>query len=380
MLAAEASNQAKSVFLAAMSHEIRTPLNGVLGMAQVLKDSALTSENQEMAATIVDSGNVLLSVLNDILDISKIEAGQLDIERTTFDIPALVQAAADVFQLKAQEKNLTFDLRIAETAQRSAIGDPTRLRQVISNLLSNAVKFTSAGHVSLSVTLNRRMLRVRVEDTGIGIPEDRMADLFQPFQQLDASVNRRFGGTGLGLSISRNICQLMEGDITVSSKLGAGSVFEAHVQVTPTATPKPAPATENGDQIDPILNRKPWRILLAEDNRTNQFVFKKLVKDYSWDLTFAQDGQEAVQAYEAGTFDLMLMDINMPNVDGVEATQRIRAFEAASARAPTHIIALTANSMLHQVESYLAAGMDGHLAKPLKKDTLLSTIAKALPS
>lgn len=380
MEAAEASNRAKSTFLATMSHEIRTPLNGVLGMAEALCDSDLPAEQAEMAQVIVTSGTMLLSLLNDVLDVTKIEAGRLELDAIAMHVPSIVEATCKLFEPQAREKGLELHLHIAPEASCWVQSDPVRMRQVIGNLLSNAIKFTAQGSVRIVVSLKpmaqRNLLSIQIRDTGIGIPKSRLSDLFQPFQQLDASVARRFGGSGLGLSISRHICLQAGGDIDVESVEGAGSVFMARFVTDLAMDPQAANASTAG--ASGITEARACRVLLAEDNRTNQLVFKKLVRSATPTITVAGDGAEAVKAFEAEEFDLVLMDINMPNVDGVDATRQIRAFESTTGRSPTPVYALTANSMTHQIEGYLAAGMNGHLPKPLKKADLIDLLHRAV--
>lgn len=378
---AEASNQAKTIFLASMSHEIRTPLNGVLGMAEALRDTQLTAEQRDMVSTILDSGGTLLSVLSDILDISKVEAGQLDIEHIPVDVVALAKATKELYALKAQEKGLVFDVLVTAAARCWIESDPTRLRQVAGNLISNAIKFTAKGSVKVCVDLleigPKLSLLIEVADTGHGISDLQMQDLFKPFQQLDSSVTRKFGGTGLGLTISRQICELMNGSITVESRVGAGTVFTALVQVK-RAVAVQAETSQSIDAARAILDSRVWRILVAEDNRTNQLVLTKLLKDFELNVQIVADGQSAVEAFEAGDFDLILMDINMPKMGGIDAARKIRSLEQDAGRRNVSIIALTANSMKHQIDDYLSAGMSAHLAKPLRKTDLIQALALAL--
>ncbi|KAB7613785.1 response regulator [Amylibacter sp. SFDW26] len=379
---AEAASHAKSVFLASMSHEIRTPLNGVLGMAEALTDTKLSDEQKSMAATIVDSGQLLLAVLNDILDLSKIEAGQLEIETLPFDLEALFIATHQLYSFKAIEKGITFEIRVEESAKRWIKSDPVRLRQVVGNLISNAIKFTSIGSVIVDVTLDtetnqKGKLNIAVYDTGLGIPANKIAGLCQPFVQVDASVARKHGGTGLGLSISKQICALMDGDIHIESTEGSGSCFTATVNVILTEAIADD-AERDMDSSIAIIGQKKWRILLAEDNRTNQLVFKKFIKQFDLDITVAGNGQEAIDATETTEFDLIFMDINMPIVDGVMATQAIRKKDAELNRKHTPILALTANTMVHQIAEYIDVGMDNHLAKPVKKNVLFQVMADAL--
>ncbi|WP_229678434.1 ATP-binding protein [Neptunicoccus cionae] len=383
MEVAEASNRAKSVFLASMSHEIRTPLNGVLGMAEALTDTALCAEQQEMTNTILESGGLLLSVLSDILDVSKIEAGELTIEQIPFDLVAHFNAAKQLYAMKAVKRNLQFDIKLAPSAGVWIKSDPVRLRQVVGNLVSNALKFTSEGKVCVRVDLERTtkgaFLKTSVRDTGIGIQQDKLRNLFQPFKQADDSITRNFGGSGLGLVISRQICRLMDGDLTVNSTFGEGSEFVASMKVDP-AVRSIEPTPQEDDQAFRFMSSRQWRILVAEDNRTNRLVLERQLKDLELDLVLVSNGAEAVELATAQTFDLILMDINMPVLGGMEATARIRQWEKDTARAPSPILALTANAMTYQIAEYLNGGMDGHLSKPIKKSVLLRTLSDSLRS
>lgn len=381
MVAAQTANKAKSVFLASMSHEIRTPLNGVLGMAEALLDTRMDGEQKNMANTIVDSGQLLLSVLNDILDISKIEAGQLEIEDSPFKLSELFRSVEKLYSMKAAEKSLALSLSMTNATDQWVSGDALRLRQIAGNLISNAIKFTQDGRVDVRVDLKRIadtrfQLAFEVQDTGEGIPEDKLDRLFKPFSQVDSSVARRYGGTGLGLSISKQICELMGGDISVESTVDEGSVFRVIVSLKPAQT-----AINKSDvkrDVDGVLKSRTWRVLLAEDNRTNQIVFKKFLKSYDIDIMVAENGRKAVEAFETAKFDIIFMDVNMPEMDGIEATKLIRSIEEKGGLKPLPIIALTANTMTHQVEDYLANGIDKHLGKPIKKAVLLDALADML--
>lgn len=379
---AEAANKSKSQFLASMSHEIRTPLNGVLGMAQALSDTDLTADQRAMTSTILESGELLLSVLNDILDISKIEAGQMEVEQVAMDVEQVIEATHKLFEPKAAEKDIDLRVEIKPSAKRWVKSDPTRLRQAIGNLISNAIKFTGQGSVTVSVTLidampSESILCISVQDTGIGIAPDKMSRLFQPFSQADVSTARRFGGSGLGLTISRQICQMLGGDLVVDSTPGQGSIFTATARVTPAEARKSAQDDLDYDVAIEQIAQTGARVLLAEDNRTNQLVFKKFIKGLDLDLVVVETGAQAVAAAREQRFDVIFMDINMPQMDGVTATSHIRAAEARQEQSPTPIIALTANAMVDQISTYLAAGMDKHLPKPLKKNSLIVEIALA---
>ena len=404
--AAEAANLAKSQFLANMSHEIRTPLNGVLAMAQILARSPLEAAQREQVDVIHQSGETLLSLLNDILDVSKIEAGKLELEVADFDVQAMVQAAAAGFAAVAERKGLSLAVEIRPDAMDVRQGDAARLRQILNNFLSNALKFTEAGSVRLRVEGDgedgAEGLKLTVSDTGMGIPDEKLPLLFQKFIQLDASTTRRFGGTGLGLAICRELSELMGGRVWVESQAGRGSTFAvalpltrvatAAASVPPQAVPD-APAAEPiqdlaglGDTGEPEVEdgdaqgRPALRVLAAEDNPTNQLVLSTIMQIFGVQLTLAADGIEAIEAWRAGSFDLLLMDIQMPRLDGVAATRRIRSEEAATGRPRIPILALSANALTHQVEAYMAAGMDGHVAKPIELPKLQAALDQVLAS
>ena len=387
--AAEAANLAKSQFLANMSHEIRTPLNGVLAMAQVLDRSDLQSGQRDQVEVIRQSGETLLALLNDILDVSKIEAGKLELEVAEFDVAALVDGAAAGFHAVAARKTLHLVVEVSPEAGGVWRGDAARLRQIINNFLSNALKFTEAGSVRLELDAVESGLRLVVRDTGMGIPADKLSLLFQKFTQLDASTTRRFGGTGLGLAICRELAELMGGSVSVESEIGQGSSFMALLPLERVAAAEAAvcadpvtfaPVVEAPDSAAVEAEPAPeaLRVLAAEDNPTNQLVLATIMQVFGVDLTLAADGVEAVDAWRVGEFDVVLMDIQMPRLDGVAATRRIRAEEAATGRRRTPILALSANALTHQVESYLAAGMDGHIAKPIELEKLQAALDAAL--
>jgi signal transduction histidine kinase len=365
---AQAANRAKSEFLANMSHEIRTPLNGVLGMAQVM---ALDTDDEVQVGRlkiIRESGEGLLGILNSILDLSKIEAGQIEIDAQDFDLAETVRQAAAPFVSLAGQKGVAFDIEIQPLDAGWRRGDPLRLGQVLANLASNAVKFTEAGRVRLQVRAGPETVRFEVSDTGVGIPQSRLAEIFERFAQADNSATRRFGGVGLGLAICRELVGLMGGKLTVESTLGKGSTFAFQLPLEAVGAAmrdvQPRPADAPG-----------LRILAAEDNETNRRILAALLGLTDADVTFAMDGREAVTAFAQGDFDLVLMDIQMPNMNGVEAARAIRA----SARgAFTPILAVTANVMSHQIDDYLAAGMNGVVAKPISTEALFAAIENAL--
>ena len=374
---AEAATRAKSAFLATMSHEIRTPLNGVLGMAQALAAGPLAPAQREQLEVIRQSGETLLTVLNDVLDLSKIEAGRLELEDAEFDIGALATSVHATFQAIAAQKDLAFELTVSRAAAGVYVGDATRVRQVLGNLISNALKFTEAGRVKVSVGRRRGDLILSVADTGIGISPDQQAKLFKKFVQADASTTRRFGGTGLGLAICRELAEMMGGRIEATSAEGEGSTFAAILPLPRRARParKPAPPA-----AEPARARDGagLRLLAAEDNPMNQLVLKTLLAQIGVEPVMVSDGVDAVAAWESGEWDLILMDVQMPRMDGPTATRFIRERELAQRRRRTPIVALTANAMTHQVNEYLAAGMDGFVAKPIEVERLFAALETAL--
>jgi len=373
-LALADANAAKSTFLATMSHEIRTPLNGVLGMTQAMEAGDLDADQRGRLKIIRQSGEALLTILNDFLDLSKIEAGKLEIEEIAFDLEAVAESALAPFSAIAQAKGVRLHLDAAP-ARGAYLGDPTRLRQILYNLTSNALKFTAQGEIALSVRpIPAGGFEVRVADTGIGIPAEKLASLFDSFTQVDASTARKFGGTGLGLSICRRLADLMGGAIAVESVIGEGSTFTLTL-----------PLTRLGDALDepvdtaarlPLAELSKVRVLAAEDNEVNRLVLRTLLDQIGVDPHIVEDGVLAVEAWETGDWDVILMDVQMPNMDGADATRAIRAREAETGRARIPIIGLTANSMAHQIAEYSAAGMDAHVAKPIDAARLFQAIAE----
>lgn len=371
---ANRANEAKSVFLATMSHEIRTPLNGILGMAQVMSREPLSHEQAERLGLIQRSGEVLSTLLNDVLDISKIEADKLELEDGIVDFEQIAQDAQDAFAPLADEKGLVLRVKTQLAARGCWRSDPLRLRQVLNNLLSNAVKFTERGQVICDIDLVGEALTISVSDTGAGMSPHQLAVLFERFVQTDASITRRHGGSGLGLSIARDLCRLMGGDLQVSSCAEKGSKFVVTLPLERLLSPiaEDAPA---GDEAADGLGG--LRILAAEDNPTNQLVIKTLLEQLGASVTIASDGAQAVRFWRDAEWDLILMDIQMPIMDGVAATHQIRAAETSLCRR-TPILALTANALSHQTEQYKAAGMDGVVCKPLRVAELLGAIVEAV--
>jgi len=376
--AAEAASRLKSQFLANMSHEIRTPLNGVLGMVQVMEQERLDPLQAERLGTIRDSGRALLQILNDVLDLSKIEAGELELGVAEFDAADLVERTRAAFSGAAEAKGLKLTASLADGVAGIWMGDAARLRQILSNLISNAIKFTDAGEVSLSIARRGDGLGFAVRDTGIGISAEALPRLFAKFSQVDDSNTRRFGGTGLGLAISRELAQMMGGDIDVESHVGAGSTFRLTLPLTWVRDAAPKPMLAAGPAAPRPASDHPVRILAAEDNPTNRKVLAALLAPLGLDLTVVDDGQAAIDQWRAAAFDLILMDIQMPGVSGLAAARAIRTDEAARGLKPIPIVALSANAMSHQVDSYLAAGMTAHVAKPIDAALLYRTIEAVL--
>jgi signal transduction histidine kinase/CheY-like chemotaxis protein len=370
---AEVANRAKSDFLAVISHEIRTPLNGVLGMAQAMALSPLSRAQRQRLRVINDSGHALVAIVDDLLDLSRIEAGGLEIVCADCEIVALVENVYAAYAGEAQAKGLAFGLDIDPAVAGPFHADAGRIRQILGNLIANALKFTHDGEVSLRVSRAARGMRFEVRDTGIGIPPERVAGLFETFAQGDSSMTRQYGGAGLGLAISRKLAQAMGGEVSVCSTPGRGSTFSVELPMSPGVANVANPP---GDAE--AAGRDPVRILAAEDNPVNQLVLKALLAQIGVDPTIVENGLEAVRAWENGEWDVILMDVQMPLMDGPTATRLIRAREAELGRAPTPIIAVTANAMLHQMASYRAAGMTEIVSKPINIEALFAAIVAAV--
>lgn len=392
------SNQAKSEFLANMSHEIRTPMNGIIGFADILMDEELSEQQKEYVEIIKVAANNLLTLINDILDFSKIEAGKLEAEAVDFSLESLLKDITYLMKPLAQKKGVKFEVEYANDLPENMRTDPVRVRQCLFNLLSNAMKFTSEGHVLLRLSptnglegkpqdSNRHFVKFEVKDTGIGIPKDKMESIFDAFSQVDGSTTRKYGGTGLGLAITRELTRLLGGEIYLKSEIGEGSTFYIIIPVTlpsatgqlkeqsqeqPQAESQPEIFSENHPPCDEsAVKTLSGRVLVADDNKTSEVLSSLLLKKLGLDVVCVADGQEAVDKATTESFDLILMDMQMPTVDGYEATKRLRE---KGVKSP--IIAVTAHALEGDRNKCLEAGCSDYVAKPINRDRLYEIVRK----
>ncbi len=371
--AAQAS-KSKSEFLANMSHEIRTPLNAILGFIDLLREKEHDKEKLKYIATIQNSSTTLLGIINDILDFSKIESGNLAIDKVDFNVDAEFSTLVELFRAKASEKSVNLTLNMDDNMPASLHSDPLRIKQVIANLLSNALKFTPRnGKVELNIGYKNKKLLVSVKDSGIGVPKDKQKHIFKAFSQAESSTTRKYGGTGLGLSISSRLISMLGGKLQLESEEGKGSTFSFAIDV------EIGKYKQQSSPIQPEkLNIQGKKILLVEDNKANQMFMSLILKKFKLQYEIANDGLEAITAFENGNYDLILMDENMPNLNGIEATKRILEIEKEKSLSHTPIIALTANALKGDREKFLEAGMDEYLTKPINKEKLAQTFKEFL--
>jgi signal transduction histidine kinase/ActR/RegA family two-component response regulator len=376
---AEEANKAKSGFLANMSHELRTPMNGVLGLSQVLLDTKLTKKQKEYAQKIITSGTSLLTILNDILDLSKIEAGALELEQIEFSLPDMLQEVESVLMPLSKDKGLDFSITLAPDNPEVISADEGRLKQVITNLAGNAIKFTETGYIHINVSEYKNNLNVQVEDTGIGISKDRLSNIFDKFTQEDSSTTRKFGGTGLGLAITKELIDMMGGAITVESIKGKGSTFSFSIPLHQVKTAKEQKViqekhhTKATDKLIPVYEA---HLLIAEDDPINMVVARKVLKKLGFvKITTVENGEETLQKTEQQVFDIILMDCQMPKLDGYQAARAIRKAEKDTDRR-IPIVAATANAMVGDKEKCMAAGMDDYVGKPLHMERLKKVLSQ----
>ncbi|MEM6622910.1 MAG: ATP-binding protein [Pseudomonadota bacterium] len=372
---AKAASLAKSSFLATMSHEIRTPMNGVLGVAQALRSQVTDPEHQRMVTWLQESGESLLQLLNDILDFSKIEAGKLEIEVIDFQPEDLVRKVEALHMMRASEHANSFTVRTIGPTGQMHRGDPHRILQVLHNLVSNAIKFTHRGRVEVTVEADGKgTLYLMVSDTGVGMTPDQLDRVFEEFSQAEDSISRRFGGTGLGMAIVNRLVRLMDGRITLDSTPGRGTTVHVSLPLVMGLPSKPKITPNTG----PTQDWSDLRVLAADDVETNRVVLDMLLREFQIGATFVSGGRDAIEAARCQPYDLMLLDISMPEIDGLEALRAIRQIESETGRKPCPAIAITANALTHQIEEFMARGFDGYVAKPIKQEHLQAEMRRCV--
>lgn len=374
---AMASTKAKSEFLSTMSHEIRTPLNAIVGLTNILRQQAVEGKPVELVEIIKYSADSLLMLINDILDLSAIESGKITFEKVNFDLLDLCKRLKHTFKHKAEEKGLRLALTMDDDIPPNVIGDPTKLNQILTNLMSNAMKFTEEGKVQLVIELmslneDDMVVQFKVKDTGIGIAQDKLDLVFEKFRQAESSTKRKYGGTGLGLAISKELAELQGGSLTATSEPGVGTTFILELPLKVGEKPKQETVVSSGREVSASLEG--LRVLLAEDIELNQYLMREVMRPWNVHLVIAENGLQVLEALEKETFDLLLLDMHMPEMDGIETAESIRAGKVGQNSIP--IVGLTADVFTDTREAMMAAGVDRFLTKPLNADELLSALIK----